>query len=72
MNVARISHDGVVCVTADLSNKIIFWNCQGEVRVKVKEINLYEKGYIFDLQLSRFARFLAVKTTSKVIIYEPK
>lgn len=72
MNIARISYDGVVCVSADLSNKIIFWNCQSEIRIKIKELNFFDRGYIFDMRLTRLARFLVIKTTSSVMIYEPK
>lgn len=72
INVVRIAQDGQGVISADLSNKIIFWNCQGEHRLKIREINLIDIGHIFDIQLTRFARFMIIKTTSRVLIYEPK
>ena len=72
VNVARVTYDGQTAITADLSNKIIFWNCQGENRLKLREINLLDIGFIFDIKPTRLARFLVIKTTSKIILYEPK
>ena len=72
VNIVRLSYDSCVGLSCDLSNKIIYWNLQGENRKKIREIDIINVGYIFDLRCTPFSRFFVVKTSNKVILYEPK
>jgi WD40 repeat protein len=70
--IVRISSEGNSGLTADVSNRLILWNLSGVTRNPIREFNLLEAGYITDIRLTQLSRFFVVKTTKKVIIYEPK
>lgn len=70
--IVRISSEGNSGLTADVSNRIILWNFSGVTRNPIREFNLLDVGYITDIKLTLLSRFFVVKTTKKVIIYEPK
>lgn len=70
--IVRISSEGNSGLTADVSNRIILWNFTGVTRNSIREFNLLDAGFITDIKLTLLSRFFVIKTTKKVVIYEPK
>ena len=72
ISTVRLSYDSAVGISCDLSNKIILWNFSSDQRSKVREVHLQGAGFISDIRCTPLSRFFVVKTSKKVIIYEPK
>lgn len=68
--IVRISYDSQVALSCDLSNKLIFWKL--ETQTIIREMDMVNVGFIMDLRPTNFFRFIVIKTTQKIIIYEPK
>lgn len=71
VSIVRISNDGFSGLSCDLSNKVLLWGFKQGAKI-IQQIPLLNIGHVLDIQPTAFFRFFAVKTTSKIVVYEPK
>ena len=64
----RIADDGVIGLSCDLSMHMIIWNLFKNQPIRDVKIN----NYVMNIQATPYFKMIVIKTTSSVIIYEPR